>query len=47
MKFGNALVAKGLASPQDIDRAVNHQKTAGGRLGESIVKLGILAKEQI
>lgn len=47
MNFGNILVAKGLVSAVDIGRAVNHQKTNGGRIGESIVALGLLTKEQI
>jgi DNA-binding MarR family transcriptional regulator len=47
MNSGGSLVAKGLASPVDIDRAVNHQKTTGGRLGDSLVALGIVTKEQI
>ncbi len=47
MNIGSVLVAKGLASTQDIDRAISHQKTTGGRIGESLVSLGILAKEQI
>ena len=47
MNIGSVLVAKGLASAQDIDRAIVHQRATGGRIGDSLVKLGILAKEQI
>ena len=47
MNFGNLLVAKGLVSAEDINRAVNHQRTHGGRLGDSIVALGFLSKDQI
>jgi hypothetical protein len=47
MNIGSVLVAKGLASTQDIERAVNHQKAHGGRIGDSLVALGVLAKEQI
>jgi uncharacterized protein (DUF697 family)/energy-coupling factor transporter ATP-binding protein EcfA2 len=47
MNFGNLLVAKGLVTAQDIDQASDHQKTHGGRLGDSIVALGFLTKEQI
>ena len=47
MNFGNLLVAKGLVSAQDINQAINHQQTHGGRLGDSIVALGLLSKEQI
>ena len=47
MNIGNILVAKGVASVQDIDRAINHQKSTGGRLGDSLVALNILSREQI
>ena len=47
MNFGNLLVAKGLVSAQDINEAINHQQSHGGRLGESIVALGLLTAEQI
>jgi predicted ATPase with chaperone activity len=36
-----------LVTAADINRAVEHQNTNGGRLGESIVALGLLTKEQI
>jgi hypothetical protein len=47
MNIGSRLVAKGLASPQDIDRAMSHQRATGGRIGESLVALGILPREQV
>jgi len=47
MNIGNLLVAKGLISDDDVDQAVNHQNTHGGRLGDSIVSLGFLTKDQI
>ena len=47
MNFGNLLVAKGLISAEDISHAINHQKANGGGLGDSIVALGLLTKEQI
>jgi energy-coupling factor transporter ATP-binding protein EcfA2 len=47
MKVGNILVAKGLVSVEKINAAIEHQKTNGGRLGDSIVALGFLTKEQI
>jgi hypothetical protein len=47
LKIGNILVAKGLATAADINRAAEHQVQNGGRLGDSIVALGILSKEQI
>jgi hypothetical protein len=47
MNLGNLLVAKGLVSVEDIQQAVNHQTTNGGRLGDSIVALGLMTKGQI
>ena len=47
MNIGSVVVSRGLASAQDIDRAINHQKATGGRIGDSLVALGILTKEQI
>ncbi len=47
MKLGNILVAKGLVSAVDINRAIEHQSENGGRIGDSIVALGLLTKEQI
>ena len=32
MSFGDILVAKGLASPEQIVRALDHQKAKGGRI---------------
>ncbi len=47
MDIGRLLVAKGLVSAQDIERAHQHQHTNGGRLGDSIVALGLMTQAQI
>jgi energy-coupling factor transporter ATP-binding protein EcfA2 len=47
MKLGNILVAKGLVSAEQINQAITHQLSNGGRLGDSIVALGFLTKDQI
>ena len=47
MNLGDILVAKGLASVEDIKRALEHQRQNGGRFGESIVALGVVTHEQI
>ena len=47
MNIGGVVVAKGLASVQDIERAISHQKATGGRIGDSLVALGIVAKDQL
>jgi energy-coupling factor transporter ATP-binding protein EcfA2 len=47
MNVGELLVAKGLVSAADVKRAIEHQTQNGGRLGDSIISLGLLTKEQI
>ncbi len=47
MSFGDILVAKGLVSAEDIGKALEHQKANGGRIGDSLVTLGLLTKEQV
>jgi predicted ATPase with chaperone activity len=47
MKLGNILVAKGLVSEADINRAIAYQADNSGRLGDILVTLGIITKEQI
>ncbi|HJT15228.1 MAG TPA: hypothetical protein VJ790_21575, partial [Dongiaceae bacterium] len=47
MSFGDILVAKGLASPEQIVRALDHQKANGGRIGESLIALGVVTQEQV
>jgi hypothetical protein len=47
MSFGDILVAKGLASPDDIIRALEHQRANGGRIGESLVAIGVISQEQV
>jgi hypothetical protein len=47
MNLGDILVAKGLVSAADINRALEHQRENGGRLGGNLVALGLLTKEQI
>jgi energy-coupling factor transporter ATP-binding protein EcfA2 len=47
MNIGNILMAKGMVSAADIGRAVAHQTMNGGLLGDSIVALGLLSRQQI
>lgn len=47
MQLGDILVAKGLVSREDIDRAIEHQRANGGRLGVCLVDLEIVTQEQI
>ncbi|MEX2650001.1 MAG: hypothetical protein WD673_13410 [Alphaproteobacteria bacterium] len=47
MNFGDNLVAKGLVSTADVAKALDHQKANGGRMGDSLVALGILTEAQV
>lgn len=47
MFIGDILVAQGLVTPADIAAALEHQKSAGGRLGESLIALGKLTQADL
>jgi hypothetical protein len=46
MNIGDILVAKGLVTRDQVEAALEHQKTNGGRVGSSLVTLGALTQEQ-
>ena len=45
--LGDILVAKGLVSQDDIQRAMEYQRENGGRLGDNLVALEMVSTEQI
>lgn len=47
MRLGEILVARGLATVEDIERATERQKEHGGRLGDNLLALGVLTAEQM
>ncbi|HTX73782.1 MAG TPA: hypothetical protein VMC79_13210 [Rectinemataceae bacterium] len=48
MLLGELLVSKGLLSAQQLEKALSEQKQSGGeKLGEIVVRLGYVTKEQI
>jgi len=47
MLIGDLLLAHGLVTFADIELAVHRQKDNGGRLGENLVALGVLTKDQV
>ena len=47
MRLGDLLVAAKLAVPQQIQAAVDRQKTQGGRLGDNLVELGFVDRRDI
>ena len=47
MRLGDLLVAAKLVSNADIERALAHQNTAGGRLGDNLVAVGAITKETL
>jgi len=47
MNLGENLIEAGLATPSDIERALDRQKAEGGTLGQSLVALGIFSEEQL
>ena len=47
MQIGELLVAAGLVSQADIDRAVDRQHQEGGRLGPNLVAVGAISAEEL
>jgi len=47
LKLGELLIKEGLITQADLEKAINSQRQDGGRLGETIVKLGIAKEEEI
>jgi len=46
-KLGEILLKENLISADQLKQALEHQKTAGGRLGNSLVKLGFLSDDEV
>jgi SpoVK/Ycf46/Vps4 family AAA+-type ATPase len=47
MFLGDILISHGLVSPADVEAALKYQKVQGGRLGENLVALGKLKREDL
>lgn len=47
MRLGDLLVAANLVTPDQVAQALNRQVTAGGRLGENLVAMGVLSQEAL
>lgn len=47
VQLGEMLVRVNLVTPEQLDEALALQKTAGGRIGSILVKLGYISEEQI
>jgi hypothetical protein len=47
MKLGEILIAQGLATRADIDKALERQKAEGGRLGSILVAMRVLTVSQL
>jgi len=47
MLLGDILVARGLIQAAHIEKALEHQKQNGGRLGDNLVAIGALTAEQL
>ena len=46
-KLGEILLKENLISPDQLKQALEHQKANGGRLGNSLVKLGFLSDDEV
>src|SRR5512141_2132027 len=47
VKLGELLLKENMVSPQQLQEALNHQKTNGGKLGRAFVGLGFVKDEEI
>ena len=47
MAIGELLLAKGIISEAQLDKVLHQQKIAGGRIGDNLVALGYIAREQL
>ena len=47
LKIGELLLEEGKITPQQLDQALAHQRSSGGRLGRALVQLGHLSDEDI
>ena len=47
MKLGEILIAQGLVSRADVEKALERQKTEGERLGSILVAMGVLTVHQL
>ena len=45
MLLGETLVAYGFVTQQDVDRAVDRQRSQGGRLGDNLIALNLISRE--
>lgn len=46
-KLGETLLRENLITPQQLKEALDHQRLHGGRLGSTLVKLGMLSDEEV
>ncbi len=46
-KLGNLLLEKGIIAQKQLDRALDYQRSIGGKLGTILVKLGFVKEDQL
>jgi type IV pilus assembly protein PilB len=46
-KLGELMVKEGLISPEELEAALESQRQYGGRIGECLVRLGIISKPYV
>ena len=45
--LGDIFIHHGLITPEDVERALRHQREWGGYFGDALVQLGLLSQEQV
>ncbi|MDO4754610.1 MAG: ATPase, T2SS/T4P/T4SS family [Bacillota bacterium] len=47
MRLGDILVSEGLLSKENLEKALAEQKNTGGRLGNTLIKMGMIGEDQL
>jgi len=47
MAIGELLLAKGIINEAQLNKVLHQQKIAGGRIGDNLVALGYLSREEL
>ena len=45
--LGDKLISAGILNPKDLKNALLHQKARGGRIGDILVGMGVISREQV
>ena len=47
MRLGEFLIKNNIITQDELDQALNHQETRGGRLGDALIYLNIISEDKL